>query len=133
MNKFLSIAFGALAVTAVGAYAANLSSASANTLGGTGAVDVVAPTTSAVKVKWTLASGKISAATLNWTPDGTGTADYTTDISVYSDDSCTTQITTGLNAETAVTRGSAHNTAVTLGAPAEAQAIECVKVVIVQQ
>ncbi len=133
MKNILAVAASALALTAVGAYAANLSSASANTLGGTGAVDVVAPTTSAVKVKWTLASGKISAAVLNWTPDGTGTADFTTDISVYSDNTCTTLLTSGTTAETAVTKGTARNTSVTLGSPTEAQDIECVKAVIVQQ
>ena len=132
MHKLMTIFVVVLMVTAMGAYAANLSSASANQLGGTGAVDVVAPTSAAVQVKWTVTSGAVSGATIVWTPSGAGTASYTSYVSVFSDDTCTTNLNNGSATEASVTQGSSHNTAVTFPSGVNASSLECVKVVILQ-
>lgn len=132
MHKLMSMFVALLMVTAVGAFAANLSSTSANQLAGSGAVDVVAPTSSPVIVKWTLVNGDVSGAAVVWTPTGTGAASFSSYVAVFSDDACTTKLTDGSVAEPAVTRGVSRNTAVAFSTPVDASQLECVKVVIVQ-
>ena len=69
MRTLLMVLMIAGLMSTVGVYAADLGTATINTVGGTGSETVSAPTSGGVVVKWTTdASGQITGADVTWTP-----------------------------------------------------------------
>jgi len=75
----------------VGVFAAGMTGSS-NRLGGTGAVTIETPTTSA-SVTYTITSGSVTAASVTWTPLATGT--YSVDVIIGSGSGSTTGVVIG--------------------------------------